>query len=918
MRFRKQWLSREERLLCLFAVVLGVIMTAYVYRRGLTTALTDQSSHLNFARLTFDSLTPGISQIGFWPPLLHILMIIPVAIPFLYLTGLAGPVVLIPFLALAAVFLYRTAVLLTKDRRLGVAAGLLFLLNPYVLYYASTPMMEVLLMANVFAVAYFTALWLRTANVYHLIALGMFLSLACLSRFEGLVLLPIVGVIVLLQLMRSRRSFPEIEAILTFLALTALIGVLFIIVYSWIYGGSPLAFTGGSWLRDPEESYRVAQFHVTTVVQYALHASYAMLGKPLVIAGVLSAIPLFFFRDRSFERASVLLVLISPLLFVCLSLFLGSITINVPDLPPYGFFHNDRYALSWIGFVVLTPLLLYDLLRRRLPPAGLAMWGVRALTVLVGFFVVGSGVRLYRAAAEQDFETIRRNVNSPVEEQMAIVRYLQRHYDYGLILGGRVDNDPILARAGIPLNRYIYEGNFQYFNQALKEPWLFARWVLMHSDNGDDPWVAQNESVYRAWGNSPEFADYYELVLQNSKRRLYRLKDEAIEELVAARKLQPVAVPALQSAPFRWNPETVYADMTREAPRTGPLASGVLFRQQMRQFYEDHLRPEYERGFYVDADGKGNSESQSYALLQSLWMDDRETFDRVWQWTRQNLQRPDKLFSWKFAVGPDQETVRIEDRNSATDADQDIAYALLLASERWSVPVYKEAAVPIIQSIWDIETAEAGGWRHVIAGNWAGVGRTIVINPSYFSPAAYRLFAEADPAHNWHSLIRTGYDDITAASAYPEDKPFFLPTNWIEIDKQTGELRPFTGKDDYADYSYDAFRTLWRVALDDLLHGSRDARKYLRRIQVFDDSVRTRFCTVYFFRQPVDCQLNIGTLAGPYALWSRIEPELARQVLAAYYLQNGVIDLPAGSAFYEKSWYWHALWLGQARETALL
>jgi hypothetical protein len=76
--FRKENLI--EILVGFFALVTSAWMTWYVYRLGLTLALTDQNAHLNFARLTFDSFTPGLSQIGFWPPLLHLLMIPVVAV----------------------------------------------------------------------------------------------------------------------------------------------------------------------------------------------------------------------------------------------------------------------------------------------------------------------------------------------------------------------------------------------------------------------------------------------------------------------------------------------------------------------------------------------------------------------------------------------------------------------------------------------------------------------------------------------------------------------------------------------------------------------------------------------------------------------------------------------------------------------
>src|SRR5690606_1180007 len=93
------------------------------------------------------------------------------------------------------------------------------------------------------------------------------------------------------------------------------------------------------------------------------------------------------------------------------------------------------------------------------------------------------------------------------------------------------------------------------------------------------------------------------------------------------------------------------------------------------------------------------SEGQSYALLKAVWMDDPETFQRVWQWTKSHMQRPqDHLLGWHWGKKEDGSEGLIHDE-SATDADQDIAYALLLAGEQWQMPEYTRDAQAIIQDL---------------------------------------------------------------------------------------------------------------------------------------------------------------------------------------------------------------------------
>jgi len=122
----------------------GIWGAAHVYELGLTSVFLDQNAHLNLSRQAVDSMTPGVSQIGFWPPLLHILLMPFAAMNGLYISGLAGAFALVPILVLGGVFMYKLIYLYTEQKILSMIGAILFAVNPYMLYYAATPMMEVL------------------------------------------------------------------------------------------------------------------------------------------------------------------------------------------------------------------------------------------------------------------------------------------------------------------------------------------------------------------------------------------------------------------------------------------------------------------------------------------------------------------------------------------------------------------------------------------------------------------------------------------------------------------------------------------------------------------------------------------------------------------------------------------------------
>src|SRR5678816_3951769 len=85
-------------------------------------------------------------------------------------------------------------------------------------------------------------------------------------------------------------------------------------------------------------------------------------------------------------------------------------------------------------------------------------------------------------------------------------------------------------------------------------------------------------------------------------------------------------------------------------------------------------------GAYVSGDGSVLSETQAYALLRAVWSDDRAAFDRIWTWTAEHLIQRDGLPAWLWRNGS------IVDQHSATDADTDMALALLMAGKRWNDP----------------------------------------------------------------------------------------------------------------------------------------------------------------------------------------------------------------------------------------
>ena len=208
----------------------------------------------------------------------------------------------------------------------------------------------------------------------------------------------------------------------------------------------------------------------------------------------------------------------------------------------------------------------------------------------------------------------------------------------------------------------------------------------------------------------------------------------------------------------------------------------------------------------LDENGITTSEGQGYAMLRAVWSNDRATFNTIWAWTKQHLQvREDKLFAWKW-------NGTVLDKNSATDADTDIALALILAARRFDHPVFEQEALSIIDSIWKQEIVHIGSRAYVTAGNWAHDEDYPTIHVAYLAPYAYEIFASIDSHHPWSQAIDASYAILHWLY---DEEALPVPPELIYLDPRTGRLtvrHPVTGAS--SSFSYDAFPIFWRVALD--------------------------------------------------------------------------------------------------------
>lgn len=308
------------------------------------------------------------------------------------------------------------------------------------------------------------------------------------------------------------------------------------------------------------------------------------------------------------------------------------------------------------------------------------------------------------------------------------------------------------------------------------------------------------------------------------------------------------------------------------------------------------------------------SEGQAYALLRAVWIDDRETFDQVFKWSADNLRtRGDQLFSWKWGYDAQTNRWAVQDRASASDADQDIAVALILAHRRWDNAGYLAAAKRLCGSIWKQEIVIVGGKPFVVAADWAAERPQPPLNPSYLAPYAYRLFGEIDPEHDWKAVLDTAYEtlfeSLTLSSAG-------LPPDWCAISRETGHLTSIQlNGEASSDYSYDAWRILWRIALDDEWYHDPRSLQFIKAVKFPLEfwKKNRHLCEAFMKDGRVRSDTEtIAMLGSHLPAFARVDKKSAKQIfedrLMASYARlgsRGVWGNPKD--YYSQNWAWFGI-----------
>ena len=225
------------------------------------------------------------------------------------------------------------------------------------------------------------------------------------------------------------------------------------------------------------------------------------------------------------------------------------------------------------------------------------------------------------------------------------------------------------------------------------------------------------------------------------------------------------------------------------------------------------------------------SEGIGYGMLIAVFMDDQNLFDNLWLYEQQCLDGKTGLRTWY--LGPDGNVGTAADGTSgngpATDADEDMAFALIMASKQWGgqgklAKNYLDIAKETLTKIWNNEIYN---YVDVRPGAW-GDGSTI--NLSYFAPAYYKVFAKVDTdtnnGTNWTGVVDAMYKVLNASLTNGNANNGLVPA-WCDSSGHPNGGAFGPGKTAPTNYQYDSCRTPFRIALDYCWNNDSRAQTYV-------------------------------------------------------------------------------------------
>ncbi len=778
--------SPIKRIIFIYSFLISSFYTYFLVKSNLLILSNYSNIQLENTKIFLDKIYTGSLQLGSYHLLYNIIFSIFSINQYLLNSGISLAIPNIIFFSILNVYLYILIKYITKNKIAGLLSSLIITFNPNILYFVSSGSHFIIYSLLSIMLFYYLITWNNTNRKMKLFLISVLTAGLILLNIISIIYIIIIPLFIYFEKKCKYEDIKKIEATIILFLFIAIIPILYILIYNY--------YIYKNFIGNINYNLVINSQNILINLIHLAENIVSIYGLFFIILSIFSY-ACFFFRIKKTNKHNSIIILILvliPLLFLVLSIFLQNpnreltlLLLPFIAIPPAIFFasidyKNNIYLKRYFKYTLFILVIIFSL-----------------LNIEYQSYYLNNHNKIYKHNYGSYFKTT--------------VDKFQKDYKSGFVLANINDDSELLQNIKINYKFLITTNEINNNKYLTKEPWIYTNYIIIN----------KHYPKSQLYGISDKnFYNYYYKIINNKDYEILKFNKTKVKTFTLENNINMTNIPVL----------------------TGKLTSNIYYKSNLdtenlilNEFWS-YYKIKY-LNYIGNVSTKSNitsSKFQSYALLNTLYMNKQNMFNNILNWTYGNMTKTGdasaphyNLFvsSWgKHANG----SYGVINTKSSVNADQNIAYSLILAAYKWRKSYYIIKAKAILNSIWKNETVKINNQRYVIAGDWAKNNNSYILNPSYLAPYQYRIFAFVDPSHDWSNIVNTSYRVINNCSTL-NNKNIYLPVNYCIINNngRFGESNISTR------FALDAYQVLWNAGLDYYLNNSKEAYNYIKKTKFF-------------------------------------------------------------------------------------
>jgi hypothetical protein len=292
------------------------------------------------------------------------------------------------------------------------------------------------------------------------------------------------------------------------------VGIVLWFIWNWVIFNDPLYFVFGPFSARAQQTLLEKAGELTTKGNLALSVEtyfYAFFYNAYTLTAIIGMVgSVLFLLDKKIKSSIKVagLTLLVPLAFNILALYLGHSVLFINGISGNTWF-NVRYGVMMIPAVAI--FVGYTINRY----VNYRPYIIGLILIITSFAFINKDAVTIEDAR---FGSSQKNVSE-------VADWLNKNAknENGYVLISAASHDAVIFSSGLPMKKFIHEGTGDYWDNAIKEPDRWARWIVLRSnDLTDMTWRELNG--YYGLGK-------YELVSSYPFADVYQLKAEYLGNL---------------------------------------------------------------------------------------------------------------------------------------------------------------------------------------------------------------------------------------------------------------------------------------------------------------------------------------------------------------------------------------------------